>query len=143
MRYGRRRGDKSRWERFLAVGFGLIAIFLLLTGSSVVHTSPVLLLLALALILSLAAHHRLDANNDAFWLFNLRLWFGAAIAAMGAALVVAGLLIAAGLVEYLFAIRLPAIFYGKVLAVTVGLLAPLHWLNDDPIALRWPKYQRV
>lgn len=123
---------KTRWEQFLANTVGLLAIWLLLLGQGVFKTSPGLLMLTLVLVLSLAAHARNDEQNNAFWLYNQRLWFAAGRALMGSMVLVIGIFMFAGLIEFLFSKRLPDNFYSKSFLFSLGVIAPLVWLSMIP-----------
>lgn len=122
-------GNRTGWEAFIVSFSGLVAIVLLLGGQNILHSSPGLLLLLFLLLLSLAAHSGQSRQNDAFWLYNRRLWFAAGYAVLAAMVLVAMVFLLAGSSEYLLSRQLPRGFYSSTMFVGLGAVAPLSWLT--------------
>ena len=90
----------------------------------------------------MSGHLGRGESNATFWLFNHRLWLGAALALVGAGLFAAGLSAIFATLNILFALQLPPHWQEHVLTVSLCFVAPVSFLAfaprsfTDPITAR-------
>ncbi|HZP08912.1 DUF4153 domain-containing protein [Methyloceanibacter sp.] len=100
--------------------------------------SPHLLLGALLILVGLAAYLGRQGSNAAFWLFNHRLWLGAALAAVGAGLFAAGLVAIIETVKLLFGLTPPAHMQEHIATLGLCFVAPVSFLAFAPSSFTDP-----
>ena len=101
---------------------GLLLIGLLFWFEWEIWLSPPLLIGGILLLVGLSAHLASGKDNAAFWLFNHRLWLGAALALVGAVLLGAGLSAIHATLNLLFGLRLSSRWYEHIW--TLSLASP-------------------
>ncbi len=104
--------------------------------------SPQLLIGALLILVGLGGYVGRNVSNETFWLFNHRLWLGAALALFGAGLFAAGLVAIIETVRLLFGLAAPAQVQEHVITLSLCFVAPVSFLAfapsrfTDPITAR-------
>ena len=104
--------------------------------------SPHLLFGSLLILVGLAGYLGRRESNSTFWLFNHRLWLGAALALVGAGLFAAGLVAIFATLNILFGLELPPHWQEHVITVSLCFVAPVSFLAfaprsfTDPITAR-------
>lgn len=111
---------------------GLLLIGLLFWFEWQIWLSPPLLIGGLLLLVGLSAHVASGKNNAAFWLFNHRLWLGAALALVGAVLLGAGLSAIHATLNLLFGLRLSSRWYEHIWTLSLAFAAPVSFLAFAP-----------
>jgi hypothetical protein len=135
-------GARSYFARAVLWIAGLAVITLLFWFFWDVWLSPHLLVGALLILVGLAAYLDRRQSNETFWLFNHRLWLGAALAGLGAGLFAAGLAAIFQTLTILFGIILPLHWQEHVITVSLCFVAPVSFLAfapqsfTDPITAR-------
>jgi hypothetical protein len=117
---------------------GIAAIAALFYFYWEIWLSPHLLLCALLILVGLSGHLGRAESNATFWLFNHRLWLGAALALVGAGLFAAGLSAIFATLNILFALQLPPHWQEHVLTVSLCFVAPVSFLAFAPRSLTDP-----
>ena len=121
---------------------GIAAIALLFYLFWEIWVSPHLLLGSLLILVGLAGYLGGRASNETFWLFNHRLWLGAALALVGALLFAAGLLAITETLKLLFGLTPPAHAHEHIISLSLCFVAPVSFLAfaprsfTDPITAR-------
>ncbi len=121
-------------------GFAAIAVLFYFFWE--IWLSSYLLLGALLILVGLAGYLGRRESNSTFWLFNHRLWLGAALALVGAGLFAAGLVAIFETLNILFGLDLPLHWQEHVLTVSLCFVAPVSFLAfaprsfTDPITAR-------
>ena len=135
-------GARSFATRVVLWIAGIAAIAALFYFYWEIWLSPHLILGALLILVGLAGHLGRAESNATFWLFNHRLWLGAALALVGAGLFAAGLSAIFATLNILFALQLPPHWQEHVLTVSLCFVAPVSFLAfapgsfTDPITAR-------
>ena len=124
--------NSSRPTRGLVWLAGMAAIALLFRFQWEMWLLPPLLLGGLVLLIGLSGHVVRGERNASFWLFNHRLWLGAALALLGAGLFGAGLSIILETLNFLFGLELPSKWHEHIWTVALGFMAPVSWLALAP-----------
>jgi uncharacterized protein DUF4153 len=121
---------------------GIAAIALLFYLFWEIWVSPHLLLGSLLILVGLAGYLGGRASNETFWLFNHRLWLGAALALVGAVLFAAGLVAITETLKLLFGLTPPAHAHEHIISLSLCFVAPVSFLAfapqsfTDPITAR-------
>ncbi|MDX2264447.1 MAG: DUF4153 domain-containing protein [Hyphomicrobiales bacterium] len=89
-------------------------------------------LAALALLLGLAPYLRRQADSEAVWQFNHKLWVAFLAAGFGAIVLYVGVWGAIKAVETLFVVEVPRIYDERMFVVAACLAFPLIWLTLIP-----------
>ena len=101
-----------------------------------------LFLAGLLLLLAVAGQLGRSERNGSFWLFNHRLWLGAALALIAAVLFGAGLSIIVETLQLLFGLELPSRSHDYIWTVSLGFVAPVSFLAFAPRAFYDPITER-
>ena len=115
----------------LIVGFSIVAG--LFTFPDEVSFTPALFLPALLVLTGCAAYLTRAPANAAFWLFNHQLWFGAALALLGAVLFSGGLSIIVATLEFLFGLDIHSDWHKHIWTMGLGFIGPVTWLAFTPV----------
>jgi hypothetical protein len=111
---------------------GLLLIGVLFWFEWEIWLSPPLVVGGLLLLVGLSAHLASGKNNAAFWLFNHRLWLGAALALVGAVLFGAGLSAIHATLNLLFGLDLSSRWYEHIWTLSLAFVAPVSFLAFAP-----------
>jgi hypothetical protein len=131
---------RTLFTRVLLWVLGIVVIACLFWLQWDIWFSPPLLLGALVLLVGLSGHLGRKESNTTFWLFNHRLWLGALLALVGAALLGAGLYVIHETLQLLFGITLSPHMDEYIWTVCLSFVAPVSFLAfaprnfTDPIA---------
>jgi hypothetical protein len=125
-------GARSYLTRGVLWSAGIAVIALLFYFFWDIWLSPHLLIGALLILVGLAAYLDRRQSNEIFWLFNHRLWLGAALAVVGAGLFAAGVAAISQTLNILFGIILPLHWQEHVITVSLCFLAPVSFLAFAP-----------
>jgi hypothetical protein len=134
-------GARSYLTRAVLWIVGIAIIALLFYFFWDIWLSPHLLLGALLILVGVGGYLGRRQSNETFWLFNHRLWLGAALAGFGAGLFAAGLAAFQTLTN-LFGVILPLHWQEHVITVGLCFVAPVSFLAfaprnfTDPITAR-------
>jgi hypothetical protein len=123
---------RSQRARGIAWIAGVAVIALLFHFEWEAWLFPPLLFGFLLFAVGLAAQLGRGERNAAFWLFNHRLWFAAALALIGAVLFGGGLSIILKTLNFLFGLELPQKWHECIWTIAIGFLAPVSWLALAP-----------
>jgi Domain of unknown function (DUF4153) len=135
-------GARSYLTRVVLWIAGIAVIALLFYFFWEIWLSPYLLAGALLVLVGLAGYLGRGDSNAPFWLFNHRLWLGAALAGVGAGLFAAGLAAIFQTLTILFEIILPLHWQEHVITASMCFVAPVSFLAfaprsfTDPITAR-------
>ncbi len=118
------------------------SVALLLPGYAIIallHSFPflfefnfALFLPALLLLVGLLPYIGKESEDQAFWLFNHRLWIGATLAIIGALAFSGGLSVVVKTVEALFTKEFPDTVHFNIWTIGMGFVLPLAWLSFIP-----------
>ncbi len=125
-------GARSYLARVVLWIAGLAVIALLFYFFWEIWLSPYLLAGALLILVGLVGYLGRSNSNAPFWLFNHRLWLGAALAGVGAGLFAAGLVAIFQTLTILFGIILPLHWQEHVITVSMCFVAPVSFLAFAP-----------
>ncbi|MGD9827151.1 MAG: DUF4153 domain-containing protein [Hyphomicrobiaceae bacterium] len=128
---GESRGRSQGW-RLVAGLAGLALVACLIAFSNALDLSPAVLMLALLLLATLAAHLAPATERAAYWLFNHHLAIAAITALAGAALFAGGVSLILESLRYLFGVYIPHWWYEKLWITALVLIAPLTFLDLIP-----------
>lgn len=123
----------------------LFSMALILPGYAIIallHSFPfqfefsfALFLPALLLLVGLLPYIGRENGDQAFWLFNHRLWIGATLAIIGAVIFSGGLSIVVKTIEALFTREFPDTVHFDIWTIGMGFVFPLAWLSFIPTDL--------
>jgi hypothetical protein len=98
----------------------------------VLHTSSLFLFCGLIPVVMIAPYLHRDARQASLWLFNLRLWLAALLAALVALAFAAGLSAIVEALNFLFGTGLHSYFHEHIWTTAMTLVAPLYGLALMP-----------
>ena len=122
---------RTRAERIALSAAGVLVIAVMFWLAWSIWLSPYLLIGGLLLLVGLAAYPGPERSSSSFWLFNQRLWLGAAVAGIGAVLGV-GLSSILKTLNVLFGLDLSGRWYERIWTLSLGLIAPVSALAFAP-----------
>jgi hypothetical protein len=125
-------GARSYLTRAVLWIVGIAIIALLFYCFWEIWLSPHLLLGALLILVGLGGYLGRRQSNETVWLFNHRLWLGAALAGVGAGLFTVGLAAIFQTLTILFGVILPLHWQEHVITVSLCFVAPVSFLGFAP-----------
>jgi len=123
---------RKRGERIALSAAGVLVIALMFWLAWSIWLSPYLLIGGLLLLVGLAGFPGPQRSSSSFWLFNQRLWLGAAVAGIGAILFGVGLSSILKTLNVLFGLDLSGRWYERIWTISLGLIAPVSALAFVP-----------
>jgi hypothetical protein len=123
---------RTRTERIALSAAGVLVVAVMFWLAWSIWLSPYLLIGGILLLVGLAGFPGPERSSSAFWLFNQRLWLGAALAAFGAVLFGVGLSSILKTLNVLFGLDLSGRWYERIWTISLGLIAPVSALAFAP-----------
>lgn len=118
--------------RYGVIALGIIGIALAVFYARDILLNPFLFATAILLLSSFTPYLFRKFEMAAFWQFNHKIWLGAIIAAVGAALFAGGVSLIIWTLNLLFGVKIFNDYIPEIWIIALGFIAPINWLALIP-----------